>query len=177
MGVANPTITPATGTFSNSVKVTLNCATAGATIRYTTDGTDPTHRSTLYKKTGLTVTNTVTIKAQAFKTKLPSSGITLATITILPPGPLTITTTRLPNGKVKVAYDPVTLHATGGVGPYRWALEPGSKLPGGLSLKATTGVIAGKPVKPTAAPVSFTVQVTDARKQITTQLLTVTITN
>ena len=175
--VATPSISPDSGAFSNSVKVTLSCTTVGATIHYTTDGTEPTSKSTLYKKTGIAITNTLTIKAKAFKAKLPDSAVATATITIIPPPPLAITTTSLTDGQVKVAYGPVTLAATGGVGPYKWALATGSKLPAGLSLKATTGVISGKPTKATATPASVTIKVTDAKKQTATQLLTLTITN
>ena len=175
--IATPTITPDSGAFTNSVKVTLSCTTVGATIRYTIDGTEPTSKSTLYKKTGITVTNTLTIQAKAFKAKLPDSAVAAATITIIPPPPLAITTTSLTDGKAKVAYGPVTLVATGGVAPYKWSLATGSKLPAGLSLKSTTGVISGKPSKMTATPASFTVKVTDAKKQPATQILTITITN
>ena len=43
--VATPTITPAGGMFTDSVKVKLGCATAGATIRYTVHGSDPNSSS------------------------------------------------------------------------------------------------------------------------------------
>lgn len=46
--VATPTFSPATGTFTSAQSVTLSCATAGATIRYTTNGNDPTESSPVY---------------------------------------------------------------------------------------------------------------------------------
>jgi len=168
--VATPTITPAGGAYTNLVKVTITCTTAGATIRYTTTGADPTSKSPAYAKTAITLTNACTLKVAAFKTKLANSAVASAIFTIIPPPPLTITTTSLPDGKVKVSYT-ASLAATGGVPPYKWALAIGSKLPAGLTLNATTGGIAGKPTKANATPPSFTVKVTDAKKQVATKTL------
>ena len=39
--VLTPTITPSSGTYRSSVTVAMTCATPGATIRYTLDGSDP----------------------------------------------------------------------------------------------------------------------------------------
>jgi len=174
--VATPAITPAGGTFSNLVKVTLSCPTAGATIRYTTNGTDPTSKSPAYVKTAITVTNSVTFKAIAFKTKLANSAVATAPFTIIPPPPVTITTTSLPAGIIKVKYAGAILHATGGTTPdkWSWVAQTGSKLPPGLTLNATTGAIAGKPTK--AGTYNITVKATDAKKQTATQLLSVIIT-
>lgn len=171
--VATPTITSNGGTFSNSVTVILGCGTAGATIRYTVDGTAPTSSSTVYKQTGLLLTNSVTLTVQAFKTKLVNSAVAAAAFTIIPPAPLTISTTSLPDGIHQLKYTE-PLVATGGVTPYKWSLAAG-KLPPGLTLNATTGIIAGKPTQATTAPVGFTVKVTDARKQTGTQPLTLTV--
>ncbi|MEF3694413.1 MAG: chitobiase/beta-hexosaminidase C-terminal domain-containing protein [Candidatus Cloacimonadota bacterium] len=59
-------ITPDGGVFAGPHSVTLTCATPGAEIRYTLDGTNPTQSSNLYNAPFL-VSGTVTVKAKAFK--------------------------------------------------------------------------------------------------------------
>ena len=59
--VATPAIS-----FSEN-KATIACATTGATIYYTLDGTEPTTSSTLYPNSAVTLTNTCTVRAKAFK--------------------------------------------------------------------------------------------------------------
>lgn len=53
-------------TFEGSLTVTMAAATAGAEVRYTTDGTLPTATSTLYDGTALAVTETTQLRAQQF---------------------------------------------------------------------------------------------------------------
>jgi len=62
--VATPTFSPAGGTFSSSVAVTISDATSGATIYYTTDGSTPTPSSNVYSGPIL-VLETTTIRAIA----------------------------------------------------------------------------------------------------------------
>ena len=64
--VASPTFNPAGGTYSSPQSVTVNCATSGATIRYTTDGSVPNSSSALYSS-AIQVNSDTTIKAIAFK--------------------------------------------------------------------------------------------------------------
>lgn len=66
--VAKPTFDPAAGTKNNPLNVAINCATPGATIYYTTDGTDPTTSETRIEYTGpLFIDKTTTVKAVAYK--------------------------------------------------------------------------------------------------------------
>ncbi len=81
VAVAAPTFSVAEGTYTTSKSVTLSCGTAGATIRYTTDGTDPTGSSTAYSS-AITVDASKTIKAKAFKAGLTASDVASATYTI-----------------------------------------------------------------------------------------------
>ena len=83
--VARPTFHPDGGNFPDSIDVIIYCGTEGATIRYTTDGSDPDGTSTEY--TGpINVTSTVTMKARGFKGGMSSSTVTSATFTIFTPG-------------------------------------------------------------------------------------------
>ena len=79
--VATPTSPTATTFFANSHSVTLQCTTSGATIRYTTNGSEPTSSSTAY--TGpITITGTTTIKAKAFKSGYRDSETFTQTFTL-----------------------------------------------------------------------------------------------
>ena len=64
--VATPTFDPDGGTYTGSRSVTIACATAGATIRYTTDGTAPTESSPVYTEP-VTIQSSLTLKARAWK--------------------------------------------------------------------------------------------------------------
>ena len=86
--VATPTFTPAAGTYNEAQNVTIACATEGATIYYTLDGTDPTTASTAYT-TAITVDTTTTVKAFAVKEGMNNSEIASATYTITPTPTLT----------------------------------------------------------------------------------------
>lgn len=82
--VANPTFTPATGTFITAQQVEIACATEGATIYYTLDGTNPTTESAVYAE-ALAVEATTTVKALAVKEGMNNSDVVSATFTIIEP--------------------------------------------------------------------------------------------
>jgi hypothetical protein len=82
---AMPTILPNGGTFTNSVLVTLSCSTTDATIRYTTDGSDPTVNSQVYNEP-FVLTSSATVKARAFKAGMLNSDVASATFTITTSG-------------------------------------------------------------------------------------------
>ena len=83
--VAEPIFSPAEGTYTTIQSVTLSSATAGATIRYTADGSTPNSSSTVYSGP-ISVTESKTIKAYATKYGMADSSISQATYTLnLPP--------------------------------------------------------------------------------------------
>jgi formylglycine-generating enzyme required for sulfatase activity len=65
--VATPVITPAGGTFTTAQTVTITCATAGAAIHYTTDGTEPDSAAKTLYTAPFTLTANAVVKAKAFK--------------------------------------------------------------------------------------------------------------
>ena len=81
--VVEPIFTPVAGEYYGTQSVTISCATAGAEVYYTLDGTDPTSASTKY--TGaISIASTTTVKAIAVK-GANSSAVVSATYTILTP--------------------------------------------------------------------------------------------
>lgn len=74
--VVTPTATPGTGAYGTAQNVTLSTTTSGATIRYTTDATEPTASSTAYSAP-VAVASTLTLRARGFKTGWsPSDSVT-----------------------------------------------------------------------------------------------------
>ncbi len=86
-----PTFTPVGGSYNEVQTVTINCATEGATIRYTTDGSTPTSSSPVYNAP-ITVSSNMTIKAYASKSGMPDSDISnsIYNINLLPMPPTNI---------------------------------------------------------------------------------------
>ena len=84
--VAAPVVTPADGTTfrTGAQRVAIRCATTGAAIRYTLDGSDPTETSALYGGGGFNVFDTTTVKARAFKDgMLPSAVVSARFVRLL----------------------------------------------------------------------------------------------
>lgn len=83
--VSDPVFSPGGGTFMGSVSVTLKSSTAGATIRYTTNGSNVTSSSPIYSS-ALVLSNSTTIKAKAFKSGIADSAQVTAVFTeVYPP--------------------------------------------------------------------------------------------
>jgi len=75
---------PSGGTFRRRVTVEIFCATPGATIYYTTNGTTPTTSSLVYNGSGITLTGKgkKTLKAIGSEIGYSDSAVATATYTI-----------------------------------------------------------------------------------------------
>jgi inhibitor of cysteine peptidase len=72
--VAAPAFSPALGAYNSTQTVTISCATSGATIYYTTDGTTPTAASTKYTAP-ISISASTQLQAIAIETGLTSSPV------------------------------------------------------------------------------------------------------
>jgi len=79
--VETPSFAPAAGIYPGPQQISLSSATPGATIRFTTNGSDPTETSTIYASP-IEVSATMTIQAKAFKAGWAPSDIATGTYTI-----------------------------------------------------------------------------------------------
>ena len=73
--VATPTFTPAAGTYTEAQSVTIACATEGATIYYTTDGSVPSATNGTVYSEAIAVNESMTIKAIAVKDGMANSAV------------------------------------------------------------------------------------------------------
>ena len=78
--VTIPVISPISTIFTDSIEVTITCDIPEATIRYTSDGSNPTENSSAYYGP-ITLTDSTTIKAQGFKSDWTQSDIASKTYT------------------------------------------------------------------------------------------------
>ena len=81
--VATPEFSIESGAVNSGTSVTISCATEGAKIYYTTDGSDPTASSTEYTA-AISVTTAVPLKAIAVKDGMNDSAVASASYLIIP---------------------------------------------------------------------------------------------
>ncbi|MEG2378064.1 MAG: chitobiase/beta-hexosaminidase C-terminal domain-containing protein, partial [Clostridia bacterium] len=142
--VKTPTIDPNGGAFEAPKTVTFACATAGAEIRYTTDGTVPTATSTLVPANGkvtLTKTGTYAVKARAFKTGLADSEMLTSAVFSL---------TSKPNQVAAPLITPEATNFTSSVSITMTSATPDATIRytlNGVDPTATTGTVYEGPVK------------------------------
>ena len=108
--VATPTISPSTDSYTDVVSASITCDTEDATIHYTIDGSDPTENDPVFQSgSAITISNTTTLKARAFKDGFISSTIVTATYTITIPqiGPM-ISHQSLESVEI---YQPITIES------------------------------------------------------------------
>src|SRR4030095_1969700 len=82
--VAAPTFSPTPGTFSSPMSVTISTTTAGASIRYTTDGSTPTSSAGTLYSGPVSISATTTFRAIAYKSAMTDSAVSAATVTVAP---------------------------------------------------------------------------------------------
>jgi putative Ig domain-containing protein len=128
---------------------------------------------TLGASTGLLAGTPTTVGTYSFTVKVTDqSGLTdtvPVTMTIIA-GP-SLNFPAPPPGWTHTVYGD-TLTATGGTTPYSWSVSAGT-LPAGITLNASTGVLAGTPT--VAGTSSFTIKVTDASSRTATKAASITI--
>lgn len=77
-----PVLTPGSGSYENTVTVTMSSATPNAVIYYTTDGSTPTSEATAYQGTAVTFDATTTVRAIAVAPGREPSPISSRTYTV-----------------------------------------------------------------------------------------------
>ncbi|HVP00135.1 MAG TPA: Ig domain-containing protein [Bryobacteraceae bacterium] len=176
--VGGITISPATlpgGTVGTAYSQALTAAGGQAPYTWSVAAGNPPGGLTLDPASGVLSGTPTAAGTFAFTAQVADAtgaiGQMRYSLTIANP-PLTVSTTSLPGATVGVAYSQ-TLAASGGQPPYSWSIVTGT-LPAGLTLNATTGVIAGSP---TAAGTSnFTVQAADAAQATAQANLSIVVT-
>ena len=152
---ATPTFSPAAGTYTYAQSVEISCATDGATVYYTTDGTEPSASNGTEYSGAIAVGSNMTIKAIAVKDGLENSAVVSAAYVI----DLTPVITA---ANVELAYD-----ATSGEIEYSV-----TNTVEGKTLSATTTAEWISDITVTADKVTFT---TTANESETNRVATVTL--
>jgi hypothetical protein len=110
--VATPAFSPATGTYSSAQSVVISTATSGASIRYTTDGSNPTSSTGTIYSGPATVSSSLTLKAIAYKSGMTDSAVASADYTISSGGGTVAAPTFSPPGGTYSSTQSVTISST-----------------------------------------------------------------
>lgn len=140
--LAAPTFSPAGGSYSSEQTVSISCATSGADIRYTTDGSTPISTSPLYTAP-ITVTGSQTIKACAAKDGRTDSKVSSANYIIdteAPTAPTNLTSPTKTSSSITLSWTA----ASDNVGVIGYDIYIGSTLAASTSTTAVkiTGLTA-----------------------------------
>ena len=92
--VATPTFSVESGEVISGTSVTITCATEGAKIYYTKDGSEPTASGTEYTE-AISITEVVTLKAIAVKSGMSNSTVASVSYRIIPEGFVKVTGTTI----------------------------------------------------------------------------------
>ena len=92
--VATPTFSVESGEVISGTSVTITCATEGAKIYYTKDGSEPTASGTEYTE-AISITEVVTLKAIAVKSGMSNSTVASVSYRIIPEGFVEVTGTTI----------------------------------------------------------------------------------
>ena len=160
-----------------SYRATLTAS--GGTTPYTwslTSGTLPAGLSLNTATGAITGTPTAPVSGASLSFKVTDSGNPVQTSTAtlvltIAPAILKVSTGWIPDGQVGVAYSRA-LAAVGGTTPYTWTVSAGA-LPAGLTLNASSGVIAGTPTA-IVSNTTVTFMVSDAGNPTQTASTTLT---
>ncbi len=168
----NPPSLPA-GTVGAAYSTTINAAGGNGSYTFTVSaGALPAGLSLNTTSGTLSGTPTTAATSNFTITATDGNGVTGSRAYSITIGnALSVNPASLPGGAVGVAYNQ-TVSATGGTGPYTFAVTVGT-LPAGLSLNGSTGVLSGTPSA--AAASSFTVTATDSTSATASRPYSVTI--
>ena len=96
--VASPTFSVPAGTYSSTQLVTISTSTAGAAIRYTTDGSTPSSTVGAVYSGPVSVSSSETLTAVAYMSGMTNSGVASAVYKIQAPGQVASPTFSVPAG-------------------------------------------------------------------------------
>ncbi|MEI6874660.1 MAG: chitobiase/beta-hexosaminidase C-terminal domain-containing protein [Spirochaetota bacterium] len=105
--VAQPTFSPAAGTYKAGQKVTITSTTTGATIRYTTDGTDPGPSAGTVYADPISTSSDTTFRAIALLKGQADSAIASSAY-LFTPAPPTLSAVAPGLGSATATWDAVT---------------------------------------------------------------------
>jgi hypothetical protein len=140
---------------------------ANSVVRWNGAARTTTFTSSTQLQAGILATDVASTGAAQVTVFNPAPGggtSNAVTFNVTAPSPLSIGTTRLPDGASSKPYD-FTLAVSGGVPPYTWSVTGGA-LPSGLALGSSTGEISGTSgAVGSDTTVTFTVRVSDNAAQ------------
>ncbi|MGH8502488.1 MAG: chitobiase/beta-hexosaminidase C-terminal domain-containing protein [Gammaproteobacteria bacterium] len=173
--VATPVVTPAGGTFTDSITIALATTTADAVIYYTLNGSDPNASSILYSAP-FTLTESATLKAIGIRGDYHNSAIASADFTITPTG--NTPPSLNPIGNKSIAGGQTLRFTVTASDPDAPPALSVSGLPSGASFNSSTGVFNWTPPADASAasPYTVTFTATDAADTRLTDSKTISIT-